>query len=239
MGNCSSLGLTWRNRVSPNTWSSGVAHQARDGEPSCTIMPRISPPWTCSLFQLSALTCYAFVIVRLDRRDLVWINVTRNPAAEWVARQITEAFPWDDAPKYLLRDRDQIYGAVVTRRLRAMGIRDRPTAPASPWQNGFAERLIGPIRRECLDHIVVLGEARLLRILRSYARYYNDLNASVIGQRRAGYVPGSAGRKNKDVPHPRRTPSPLPQSLGIRYIQASRREAEEFSESMRAGGRLR
>jgi transposase InsO family protein len=118
---------------------------------------------------------YAFAIVRLDRRDLVWINVTRNPSAEWVARQITEAFPWDDAPKYLLRDRDQIYDAVVTRRLRAMGIRDRPTAPASPWQNGFAERLIGSIRRECLDHIVVLGEAHLRRILRSYARYYNDL----------------------------------------------------------------
>ena len=116
---------------------------------------------------------YAFVIVRLDRRDLVWINVTTNPSAEWIARQITEAFPWDDAPKYLIRDRDQIYGAVVTRRLRAMGIRDKPTAPASPWQNGFAERLIGSIRRECLDHIIVLGEAHLRRILKSYAEYYN------------------------------------------------------------------
>ena len=89
---------------------------------------------------------YAFVIVRLDRRDMVWINVTANPTAEWVARQITEAFPWDEAPKYLIRDRDQIYGAVGTRRLRAMGIRDKPTAPASPWQNGFAERLIDPAR---------------------------------------------------------------------------------------------
>jgi hypothetical protein len=86
---------------------------------------------------------YAFVIVRLDRRDLVWINVTANPTAEWVARQITEAFPWDEAPYYLIRDRDRIYGSVVTRRLRAMGIRDKPTAPASPWQNDFAERLIG------------------------------------------------------------------------------------------------
>src|ERR1035437_10091047 len=116
---------------------------------------------------------YAFVIVRLDRRNLVWINVTTNPTAEWVARQMTEAFPWDDAPKYLIRDRDRIYGAVVTRRLRAMGIRDKPTAPASPWQNGFAERLIGSIRRECLDHIIVFGEAHLCRILRSYACYYN------------------------------------------------------------------
>jgi transposase InsO family protein len=117
---------------------------------------------------------YAFVIVRLDRRDLVWINVTRNPTAEWVAGQITEAFPWDEAPDYLIRDRDRIYGgSVVMRRLRAMGIRDKPTAPASPWQNGFAERLIGSIRRECVDHIIVLGEMHLRRVLKSYADYYN------------------------------------------------------------------
>jgi transposase InsO family protein len=118
---------------------------------------------------------YVFIIDRLDRRDLVWINVTTNPTAEWIARQLTEAFPWDEAPRYLIRDRDRIYGAVVTSRLRAMGIRDKPTAPASPWQNGFAERLIGSIRRECVDHFIVLGEANLRRILRSYARYYNDI----------------------------------------------------------------
>jgi transposase InsO family protein len=118
---------------------------------------------------------YGFVIVRIDRRDLVWINVTTNPTAEWIARQITEAFPWDSAPRYMIRDRDRTYGAVVTRRLRAMGIRDRPTAPASPWQNGFAERLIGSIRCECVDHFIILGEAHLRRILRSYARYYNDI----------------------------------------------------------------
>jgi transposase InsO family protein len=118
---------------------------------------------------------YAFVIVRLDRRDLVWINVTANPTAEWVARQVTEAFPWDMAPRYMIRDRDRIYGIVVTRRLRAMGIRDKPTAPASPWQNGFAERLIGSIRRECVDHIIVLGETHLRRVLKSYARTHRSL----------------------------------------------------------------
>jgi transposase InsO family protein len=118
---------------------------------------------------------YALVILRLDRRELVWINVTANPTAEWIARQVTEVFPWDDAPQYLIRDRDRIYGTTVTRRLRAMGIRDKPIAPASPWQNGFAERLIGSIRRECVDHLIVLGEAHLRRTLRAYARYYNDI----------------------------------------------------------------
>jgi transposase InsO family protein len=118
---------------------------------------------------------YAFIIVRLDRRELVWTSVTTHPTAEWVARQITEAFPWNEAPRYMFRDRDRVYGAIVTRRLRAIGIRDKPTAPASPWQNGFAERLIGSIRRECVDHFVILGEVHLRRILRSYASYYNKI----------------------------------------------------------------
>ena len=118
---------------------------------------------------------YAFVIVRLDRRTLVWTNVTRHPTADWIARQITEAFPWNEAPRYLIRDRDGVFGAAVTRRLRAMGIRDKPIAPASPWQNTFAERLIGSIRRECVDHLIVFGERHLRRILRCYAHYYNEV----------------------------------------------------------------
>jgi transposase InsO family protein len=154
----------------------------RGGPPSqgwCTFLRNHAPDIAAmDLFVVPTIgfdLLYAFIIVRLDRRDLVWINVTTNPTAEWIAGQLTEAFPWDEAPRYLIRDRDQIYGTIVKRRLRAMGIRDKPTALASPWQNGFAERLIGSIRRECVDHFVVLGEAHLRRILRAYAGYYNDI----------------------------------------------------------------
>ena len=128
------------------------------------------------------------LIVRLARRHLVWINVAAHPTAEWIAQQITEAFPWDGAPRYLIRDRDAVYGSFVRRRLRAMGIRDKPISAGSPWQNCFAERLIagspwqncfaerlvGSIRRECVDHVVALGEQHLRRVLRSYAHYYNE-----------------------------------------------------------------
>jgi transposase InsO family protein len=124
---------------------------------------------------LSFKLLYAFVMVRLDRRALIWINVAKHPTAEWIARQITEAFPWNEAPRYLIRDRDRIFGAIVARRLRAMGIGDKPIAPSSPWQNGFAERLIGSVRRECVDHLIVLSEAHLRRILRAYAHYYNQI----------------------------------------------------------------
>ena len=91
-----------------------------------------------------------------------------------MAHQITEAFPWTSAPTYLVRDNDAAYGDVFTSRLRAMGIRDRPISPRSPWQNGYAERLIGTVRRECLDRMLIFGEAHLRRILSLYATYYNE-----------------------------------------------------------------
>ncbi len=177
---------------------------------------------------------YAFVIVRLDRRDLVWINVTTNPTAEWIARQLTEAFPWNEAPRYLIRDRDRIYGTVVTRRMRAMGIRDKPIAPASPWQNGFAERLIGSIRRECVDHFDRLGRgasapdpASLCSLLQRHQ------NAPVIGQRCAGLSPGSADRNHWFTRDPWRTSSPLRPGLGFRYTQQARCSRGSISASRR------
>src|SRR4029077_5956643 len=118
---------------------------------------------------------FVLVILRHERRRLILLSVTDHPTAEWIARQITEAFPWDQAPQYLIRDRDASYGNAVTRRLAAMGIRGRPTAPRSPWQNGHTDRLIGSIRRECLDHIVIFGEAHLRQVLKAYAAYYNNI----------------------------------------------------------------
>src|SRR5436309_8441923 len=115
------------------------------------------------------------IVLRHGRRLWVSFGVTTNPIAEWISRQITEAFPWDQAPRYLIRDRDTSYGPVFVQRLRAMGIRDRPIAPRSPWQNAYVERLIGSIRRECLDHTIVFGEAHLRRILGAYTAYYNEL----------------------------------------------------------------
>jgi len=116
---------------------------------------------------------YALVILRHKRRQIISIGVTDHPTAQWIARQIADAFPWDEMPCYLIRDRDAAYGHAVRRRLQAMGIRDRPIAPRSPWQNAYAERLVGSIRRECLDHVLVFGEAHLRRILKSYVSYYN------------------------------------------------------------------
>jgi transposase InsO family protein len=118
---------------------------------------------------------YGLVILRHARRRLVTISVTSNPTAEWIAGQVTDAFPWDEAPNHLIRDRDAAFGPAYTRRIRAMGIRDHPTVPRSPWQNGHVERLIGSIRRECLDHVVVFGEAHLRRVLKTYASYYNEV----------------------------------------------------------------
>jgi Integrase core domain len=148
-----------------------VDRRPRDGALSCVTTHRTSPPWTCSLPQPLASTC------SMPSSSCGWRAETSSgstshphPTADWIARQITEAFPWNEAPRYLIRDRDQVYGAAVRNRLRAMGIRDKPIAPGSPWQNGFAERLIGSIRRECVDHVIALGR-------RTYAGFCESMPA--------------------------------------------------------------
>src|SRR5438876_8025882 len=117
---------------------------------------------------------YGFLILQNSRRELLWLAVTAHPSADWIARRLTEAYGWQQAPPYIIRVRDCVYGGVFAHRLPAIGIRDRPIAPRSPWQNGCAERLIGSIRRDCLDHVVVFGERHLRHLLKSYQKYYNE-----------------------------------------------------------------
>ena len=116
---------------------------------------------------------FVFLVLSHDRRRIVHFNVTEHPSAEWTARQLVEAFPWDTVPRYLIRDRDGIYGQDFTRRVTALGITQVLIAPRSPWQNPYVERVIGSVRRECLDHVVVFNANHLRRVLKSYLRYYH------------------------------------------------------------------
>ena len=113
------------------------------------------------------------LVLAHDRRRVVHFNVTEHPHAEWTTRQIVQAFPWESAPRYMIRDRDSIFGARFRGRVTRMGIEEVITAPRSPWQNPYCERMIGSIRRECLDHVIVLGQMHLRRILKSYFAYYH------------------------------------------------------------------
>jgi transposase InsO family protein len=116
---------------------------------------------------------FVFIVLRHERRRIEHFGVTAHPTAAWVAQQIREAFPWDTAPRHIIRDRDGAYGQEFRARLKAMGIEEVVAAPRSPWQNPYAERVIGSVRRECLDHVIVLGERHLRRTLRSYITYYH------------------------------------------------------------------
>lgn len=134
----------------------------------------------CDFFTVPTATfrvLFVFLVLRHDRREVVHFNVTMNPSAAWTARQIVNAFPYDETPRYLLRNRDDIYGDYFTHRVEGMGIEEVPIAPRSPWQNSYCERVIGSIRQECLNHVIVLNERHLYRILREYFDYYHNSRA--------------------------------------------------------------
>jgi transposase InsO family protein len=119
-------------------------------------------------------TLYVFLVLSLERRRVVHFNVTANPTAAWTNLQLIQTFPFDSAPRYLIRDRDGIYGQAVVTALQMMRIKQIVTAPRSPWQNGYCERVIGSIRRECLDHVIVINERHLRRVLKNYVAYYHE-----------------------------------------------------------------
>jgi len=127
-----------------------------------------------TVYTITFKALYCFVVLSHDRRKILHFNVTQNPTAEWTAQQIIEAFPYDTAPRYLLHDRDSLYGAAFHLRVKGMGTEEVTTAYRSPWQNPYCERVIGSIRRDCLDHMIIFNEAHLRRILKDYFRYYHE-----------------------------------------------------------------
>ncbi len=137
---------------------------------------------------------FCFLVLSHERRRVLHFNLTHHPTAEWTARQIVEAFPWDSAPRYLIRDRDGSYGLRFRRQAADLGITEVLIAPRSPWQNAYLERLIGSIRRDCLDHVIILSETHLRRILASYLDYYHHSRTHL--------------SLHKDTPEPRPTQTP-------------------------------
>ena len=160
-------------------WLRRKVFQPWDGGPLlraiylATLVCPISMPSLSNSPFVSFRLLYGLLIMTHGRRQILWFGVTAQPTAEWIANQLTAACGWEQIPRDLIRDRDACYGSLFVRRVRSLGIRDHPTSARSPWQNGYAERLIGSIRRECLDHIVVTGEQHLRHILKCYMEYYN------------------------------------------------------------------
>jgi putative transposase len=155
--------LPWRPKAPSPTWRSFLHNHMHDTAAVDMFVV------VTARFQL----LYALIVLGHERRTIIHFDVTQNPTQDWLARQITEAFPWDTAPRFLLRDRDTSYGQIFRDRVQAMAIEEVVTAPRSPWQNAYVERIIGSIRRECLDHVIVFDERHLRRVLSTYFEYHH------------------------------------------------------------------
>lgn len=166
---------------------------------------------------------FVFIVVSHDRRRILHFNVTEHPTARWTAQQLLEAFPFDTAPRYLVRDGDSIYGSAVKQRIKTLGIEDLVTAPASPWQNPYVERLIGSIRREFLDHVVVLNERHLKQLLSHYFAYYHEwrLHRSLDMDAPDGRLERSA-QPNRVVQYPAARGVPPTYSSGLILLHFSK-----------------
>jgi len=179
--------MPWRPKVPSPTWRSFLHNHLTDVA-------------SIDMFVVATVTfrlLFALIVLGLDRRRVIHFDVTQIPTQAWLSQQMTEAFPWDTAPRYLLRDRDKSYGPAFRNRVQAMGITELITAPRSPWQNPYIERLFGSIRRECLDHTIVFNERHLRRVLSSYFQYHHDTRTHL--------------SLDKDCPRPR---SVQPPSVG-------------------------
>jgi len=168
------------------------------------------------LFRAFLRPLYCFLVLRHDGRRVVHFSVTPYPTARWTAQPVIEAFPFDTGPGFLIRDHDGIYGQDFRERIKHLGIEEVVIAYGSPWQSPYVERLIGSIRRECLDHVIVLNEAHLLRILRDYFAYYHDARSHLSPERNA------SNPRNVEPPSRGRVIA-IPQAGGLhhRYTRAA------------------
>ncbi len=165
--------------ISQSTVSKYMPRRPRDPDQNWKTFLRNHMDCTASIDFLVVPTItfkllFVLIVLSHERRRVVHFGITANPTAEWTARQMTEAFPWDTAPRFLIRDRHRTYGRTFRDHVAAMAITEVPTAPRSPWQNGYVERVIGSVRRECLDHVIALNDRQLKRVLKSYLAYYNQ-----------------------------------------------------------------
>src|SRR6266481_2184706 len=176
--------MPWRPRVPSPTWRSFLQNH----------LPDIAAIDMFVVVTATFRLLYALIVLGLDRRRVIHFDVTPTPRQDWLSGQMTEAFPWDTTPRYLLRDRGKSYGPAFRDRVWAMGIEEVVIAPRSPWQNPYVERLIGSIRRECLDHVIILNERHLRRVLSSYFQYHHNARTHL--------------SLSKDCPRPRRVQLP-------------------------------
>ena len=180
-GNSVSWASTWPNpRWRSIVRASTSRHHPR-GRPFSTIMSRTSSRVIFSLCPTATFhVLFVFIMLAHERRRIVHFNITEHPTAQWTAQQIVEAFPWETAPRYLLRDRDAIYSIAFQSRVKNLGIEEVKIAPRSPWQNPYCERLIGSIRRDVLDHVIVLNDRHLRRVLTAYISYYHRFRTHLV-----------------------------------------------------------
>jgi transposase InsO family protein len=165
---------------------------------------------------------YVFLVLAHDRRRILHFGVTAHPTAEWTAQQLREAFPWDTAPRYLLRDRDRIFGDAFSKQVQDMAIQEVLSAPRSPWQRAYVERVIGTIRRECLDHVIVLNEASLYRHMKSFVTYYHEsrthLSLGKDSPQSRAVQPPELGRIVA-IPASRRSPSQVRTARSLKLLE--------------------
>jgi hypothetical protein len=229
--------------ISQSTVSKYMPRRSRDPDQNWKTFLRNHMDCTASIDFLVVPTItfkllFVLIVLSHERRRAVHFGITANPTAEWTARQMTEAFPWDTAPRFLIRDRHRTYGRTFRDHVAAMAITEVPTAPRSPWQNGHVERVIGSVRRECLDHVIALNDRQLKRVLKSYLAYYNQTRTHLALDKDAPKPRSPANTNDGPIVAPLRTPGRIVEDAGPVTVRLRRGFGATYRHCLRAGRAL-